>query len=332
MRLRRGGGSGDIENRESEGGSTGGFGGLGGGSGGGLGGGGLGSVLGNLGLLKMGFPGIIILVVLFFISGGSSLLGGGGGGLGIPVAPSQSKVDDINANTVGSSNLPGDVKPGTVEFVTAALDDIQASWDKQFAASGQTYTHAKLQLFRNFVNTGGCGSAQSGTGPFYCPADSRVYLDRGFFDELASKFGAPGDFAQAYVIAHEIGHHVQNLLGISEKVRRLEQQHPSDRNAYSVRLELQADCFAGVWAHAASQETVLDDNGKQVAVLEAGDIDEGLRAAASVGDDYIQKNLGSGRVDPETWTHGSSAQRQKWFKQGYATGNPDTCDTFTGDV
>ena len=330
MRLRRGGGSGDIENRESEGGSMGGLGGLGGGGGGGMGGG-LGTVLGSLGLLRMGVPGIIILVVLFFIGGGSSIFSGGAG-LGIPAAPNQSNVRDINANTVGSSDLPGNVKPGTVEFVTAAFDDIQTSWEKQFAASGKTYTRAKLVLFRNAVTTGGCGSAQSGTGPFYCPGDSKLYLDRGFFDELASKFGAPGDFAQAYVIAHETGHHVQNLLGISAKVSQLEQQHPNDRNAYSVRLELQADCFAGVWAHAASQETVLDDSGKQVAVLEPGDIDEGLRAAASVGDDYIQKNLGSGQVNPETWTHGSSAQRQKWFKQGYTTGNPDTCDTFTGDV
>ena len=158
-------------------------------------------------------------------------------------------------------------------------------------------------------------------GPFYCPADEKVYIDLGFYDELRRRFGAPGDFAQAYVLAHEIGHHVQKLLGIESKVRRLQEQNRGEVNHLSVRMELQADCFAGIWGHSTNQR----------GILEAGDVDEALRAAAAVGDDRIQQQS-RGRVNPDSFTHGSSAQRQKWFRQGFDSGEVSSCNTFGGDL
>jgi predicted metalloprotease len=166
-----------------------------------------------------------------------------------------------------------------------------------------------------------CGTGQAAMGPFYCPLDGKVYIDLSFYDELRQRFQAPGDFAQAYVIAHEVGHHVQNITGVSNEVRKQQQKKPGDANDLSVRLELQADCLAGVWAH----------NTYENVVLERGDIDEGLAAAAAVGDDRLQKQAGV-EVNPDTWTHGSSEQRKRWFTNGYESGNPDSCDTFSGDI
>jgi predicted metalloprotease len=165
------------------------------------------------------------------------------------------------------------------------------------------------------------GFAETASGPFYCPGDHKVYIDLGFYQELKDRYGAPGDFAQAYVLAHEIGHHVQWLLGTEEQVRRAQRSRPSRENDLSVRLELQADCYAGVWAHEADRE----------GILEVGDVDEGLNAAAAVGDDRLQRKS-SGYVNPESFTHGSSAERVAWFRRGYSSGRPDACDTFSGPV
>jgi predicted metalloprotease len=202
-----------------------------------------------------------------------------------------------------------------VHFVSFVLDDLQATWEKEFARQGATYRHAKLVLYTDSTNTG-CGFGQAATGPFYCPADERVYLDLGFFDELSNRLGASGQFAQAYVIAHEIGHHVQKLLGISERMDSTgtSLQGP---NGGSVRLELQADCFAGIWARTTEQRDLL----------EAGDIDSAVSAAAAVGDDRLQR-AATGTVSPEKWTHGSSAERVRWFRRGLDSGTLAACDTF----
>jgi uncharacterized protein len=203
-----------------------------------------------------------------------------------------------------------------VEFVKFVLNDVQGNWERLLPQSGKSYRHAKLVLFRDETRSG-CGEAESATGPFYCPQDEKVYLDLGFFDELKKRFGAPGEFAQAYVIAHEIGHHVQKILGIEGKVRQLQQSRPSAVNRLSVGLELQADCFAGVWANSTEQRKLIDRN----------DIAAGLRAAAAVGDDRLQKQA-TGHVNPESFTHGSSAQRTQWFKTGLDSGRVSTCNTF----
>ena len=203
------------------------------------------------------------------------------------------------------------------QFVSAILGDTEDTWGQLFQQSGKQYQRPKLVLFRNAVASA-CGQASSAVGPFYCPGDSKVYLDLGFFDELHTRFGAPGDFAQAYVIAHEVGHHVQNLLGISEQVHRKQQQvGKKAANALSVRLELQADCFAGVWGHYAETRHLL----------ESGDMEEALTAANAIGDDTLQRNA-SGHVAPDSFTHGSSAQRIKWFKQGFESGDTRQCNTF----
>src|SRR5262249_31573877 len=173
-----------------------------------------------------------------------------------------------------------------------------------------------------------CGFAQSATGPFYCPQDGRVYLDLGFFQELSDRFGAPGDFARAYVIAHEVGHHVQRLTGIEERTRAAQRQNPTAVNALSVRLELQADCLAGVWGHAAAQPGRAQGGKIE---LEAGDVDEGLRAEAAIGDDRLQR-MASGHIAPDRFTHGTSAQRVDWFRRGLTTGTPNACDTFGRDT
>ena len=196
------------------------------------------------------------------------------------------------------------------------LDDVQSTWRKQFQASGRPYTNAKLVLFREATRSG-CGRADSATGPFYCPEDQKVYIDLGFFDDLKSRFGAPGDFAQAYVLAHEIGHHVQGQLGIEARLRCQQQASPSRRADLSVRMELQADCLAGIWAKSTEQRQFL----------EAGDVEEGMGAAAAVGDDRIQK-MSTVSVNPETWTHGSSRERVGWFQRGMSSGSVAACDTF----
>jgi predicted metalloprotease len=285
MRWTPGGSSADLEDdRGSSGG--GGFGGFGGG--------------------QIGIGGFIVLLLLSLVFHRNffALVGGGGAPAGAPAAQSA---------PVNSS--PQEDKE--VQFVTFVLNDVQDTWQKTFAAMGKPYRHAKLVLFRNGIRSG-CGYAQTEMGPFYCPADEKVYIDLGFYKELKDRFGATGgDFAQAYVIAHEFGHHVQNLLGISGKVEQEQQQNPDEAKPLSVKLELQADCLAGVWGHSTQQRNILDP----------GDVDDAMNAAAAVGDDRIQKET-TGQVNPETWTHGSAAQRSHWFKTGFDSGKIESCDTF----
>jgi predicted metalloprotease len=204
-----------------------------------------------------------------------------------------------------------------VQFVSFVLDDTQKTWEQIFPQqAGKQYRHAKLVLFRNFTRSG-CGAAESLTGPFYGPEDEKVYIDLGFYDELKQRFGAPGEFAQAYVLAHEVGHHVQKLVGIEARVRQLQEQNPRQQNALSVRTELQADCLAGVWAHTTQER----------GLIESGDVESALGAAAAVGDDRLQKMAG-GHVSPETFTHGSSQQRMNWFRKGLDNGSIGACNTF----
>jgi predicted metalloprotease len=198
----------------------------------------------------------------------------------------------------------------------ASFNDAQKVWGAELARRGVEYPPARLVLFWDGTRSG-CGDAPAAMGPFYCPLDTRVYIDLGFYRELARRFGAPGDFAQAYVIAHEVGHHVQRVLGIERKVRAAQEQDPTARNALSVRMELQADCLAGVWARAAQERRLLDP----------GDVDEALQAASAVGDDRIQRAT-RGEVHPESFTHGSAAERSRWFRRGLDGGGIDACDTF----
>ena len=202
------------------------------------------------------------------------------------------------------------------DFVSFVLDDVQQTWTQLLSDRRVPYRDAKLVLFRDMTQSG-CGTAQSTMGPFYCPLDEKVYVDLGFYDELRRRFGAPGDFAQAYVIAHELGHHVQHLLGIDQQTRRAQQANPDMANTLSVRLELQADCYAGVWGASAAKRDKLDP----------GDVDEGLNAAAAVGDDRLQRQA-TGRVNTESFTHGSAEQRAAWFRRGFSGGSPEQCDTF----
>jgi predicted metalloprotease len=205
------------------------------------------------------------------------------------------------------------------QFVSVVLADTEDTWHALFRQMGGEYREPTLVLFSGAVNSA-CGFAQAAMGPFYCPGDQKVYIDLGFYDDLRDRFGAPGDFAQAYVIAHEVGHHVQNLLGISEQVQAARQQTgEAQANALSVRTELQADCFAGVWGYHADKSRGL---------LEEGDLEEGLNAAAAIGDDRLQRQS-TGYVVPDAFTHGSSAQRVRWFRQGLATGDPEACDAFS---
>jgi predicted metalloprotease len=226
---------------------------------------------------------------------------------------------DLNNPQEAGEGLPREQDPDArlVDFMSFVLDDVQNFWQDTFRQSGKNYERAELVLFTD-VTRSACGTATSQIGPHYCPPDQRVYLDLGFFRELRARFDAPGDFAQAYVLAHEIGHHVQNLLGINERVQREQQSSPDEANELSVRLELQADCLAGVWAFTTYERELL----------ERGDLEEGLGAAAAVGDDRIQQQAGA-EVNPETWTHGSSEQRVSWFRQGFEDGDPNACDTFS---
>ena len=213
---------------------------------------------------------------------------------------------------------PADDRMG--KFVSTVLADTEDVWKDVFAKGGATYKEPRLVLFRGRTGTGGCGTGESAMGPFYCPADQEVYIDLAFYETLTKRLGAPGDFAQAYVIAHEVGHHVQNLLGISGKMEQMRSRvSKTEYNALSVRLELQADCFAGVWAHHAQS---------QRQILQQGDVEEAMNAAAKIGDDALQRASG-GTVVPESFTHGTSAQRQKWFDTGLKTGSVKACDTFS---
>tara|TARA_R100000306_G_scaffold62552_1_gene73145 strand:- start:3021 stop:3761 length:741 start_codon:yes stop_codon:yes gene_type:complete len=205
------------------------------------------------------------------------------------------------------------------QFIAAVLGDTETTWHSLFESKGGSYEEPRLVLFSDSVRSA-CGFAQAAMGPFYCPADQKVYLDLSFFDDLGQRYGAPGDFAQAYVIAHEVGHHVQTLLGVSAQVQQQGQgRSEAEVNALSVRQELQADCFAGIWAHNADQKRSL---------LEAGDLEEGLAAASAVGDDRLQKRS-QGYIVPESFTHGTSQQRMDWFKRGYSSGRVEDCDTFS---
>lgn len=205
-------------------------------------------------------------------------------------------------------------------FVSTVLADTEDVWKDVFSKAGGAYKEPHLVLFKGQIGTGGCGTGQSAMGPFYCPADQKVYIDLAFYETLTKRLGAPGDFAQAYVVAHEVGHHVQNLLGISAKMDQMRSRvSKTEYNALSVRLELQADCFAGLWAHNAQ-------NSRQI--LENGDVEEAMNAAAKIGDDALQR-AGGGAVVPESFTHGTSAQRQRWFDTGLRTGSVKACDTFS---
>jgi predicted metalloprotease len=251
-------------------------------------------------LLRTRYGWIVILIGLVFY-GARAVLGGGGDS------------QRVHGGTVSPGERAAEAPE--VHFVSFVLDDVQSSWD---GALGARYHHAKLVLYTDSTRTG-CGFGDAATGPFYCPADEQVYLDLGFFQELAGKLGARGQFAQGYVIAHEIGHHVQKILGISQRVDAM--HSTKGATGASVRLELQADCFAGIWAHSTDQRKLL----------EAGDIDSALGGAAAVGDDRLQR-AATGTVSPESWTHGSSAERMRWFKRGFESGKVDACDTFAAST
>ena len=253
----------------------------------------------------MGIGGAVVLLVLSLIFGRDFVTG------------STTTTDNTGAPATSNGEVastPGEER--LVQFVSFVLDDVQKTWRSILSDRRVPYEDAKLVLFRDMTQSG-CGTAQSTMGPFYCPLDQKVYIDLGFYDELQRRFGAPGDFAEAYVLAHELGHHVQHLLGIDAQARRLQQENPANANAVSVRLELQADCFAGIWGHSTEQRRLL----------EQGDVEEGLNAAAAVGDDRIQRST-TGRVNAETFTHGSAAQRTAWFKRGLTSGQIEACDTF----
>ena len=267
--------------------------------------------------------------------GGGGLLGGRGIGLGtIVIALVGGWIFGINPLTIlgvlsGDGAPTAQVQQGPAQrppaddrmakFVSTVLADTEDVWKQQFTRGGAAYSEPRLVLFRGATSTA-CGQGQAAMGPFYCPADQKVYIDLGFYETLKNRLGAPGDFAQAYVIAHEVGHHVQNLLGISRKMDDMRARvSQAQYNALSVRLELQADCFAGLWAHHAQ-------NARQV--LEQGDVEEAMNAAARIGDDALQRGSG-GAVVPESFTHGTSAQRQRWFATGLKTGELKACDTFS---
>ena len=262
---------------------------------GGLGGGGIPIPVGS------GLGGIVVIIIIIVVM---NLLGGGGLGGG-------------QSGGTTSSLAPNDQMG---QFVNSVTVDVQTFWDEQFRASGNDYPETVTVLFTDGTQTA-CGAASSATGPFYCPADQKVYLDPGFFDELSRRFGAPGDFAQAYVIAHEFGHHVQDVRGTMDQVQS--QQTSGNANELSIRLELQADCLAGMWANWVMAHP---DQANVESITDA-DVREGLTAAAAVGDDRIQEQA-TGTIDKESWTHGSSEQRMKWFNVGFKQGSLDACDTF----
>ena len=253
------------------------------------------------GMAPMGLGGLAVMLILSlifgrdFISGNEDTTGASGGDVNRPVQESAAEHKEV-------------------QFVSFVVDSLESTWSRLMEPMGVQYRDAKLVLFRDATQTS-CGIGQSAMGPFYCPEDEKVYIDLSFYDDLHTRFGAKGDFAEAYVIAHEFGHHVQHLLGVDRQVRQAQGLDPRVANPLSVRLELQADCYAGVWAK------------NQQGVLEPGDVEEGMNAAAAVGDDRIQRQT-TGRVNGETFTHGSSEQRASWFRRGYDSGQPQACNTF----
>ncbi len=259
---------------------------------------------------SLGLGGILLVLAIAWVTGQNplALLGAAeesGGAL------AEGPMGDV---ATGAPVQESATEAERADFLSFVLDDAQGTWARVLPG----YRDARLVLFRGAVRSG-CGDASAAMGPFYCPADEKVYLDLGFFDELSRRFGAPGDFAQAYVLAHELGHHVQRLTGTERRVREAQAASPEHENALSVRLELQADCYAGIWAHSTARRDLL----------ETGDPEEALGAASAVGDDRIQQMGGSG-IRPESFTHGSAAQRMEWFQRGFETGDPSACDTFTG--
>ena len=266
------------------------------------GGGGFG--MGGMGMPTrgLGLGGLVLLLVLGYCVTGDPL-GLLDTGDGVQPGPAET----------GTRGTPSDAAG---EMISRVFGDTEATWTQIFSQAGRTYRKPTLVLFSDAAQSA-CGFSSAAVGPFYCPGDEKVYLDLSFFNELARRFGAPGDFAQAYVVAHEVGHHVQNLLGVFERVRG--SQTRANANALSVRQELQADCFAGIWGHYAAARNLL----------EQGDVEEGLTAAAAIGDDRLQKSS-QGYVSPESFTHGSSADRVRWFRQGMESGQLRSCDTFGG--
>jgi predicted metalloprotease len=260
----------------------------------------------------LGLTGVIIFLLIQVLSGGSSGAYSVDDPFGAaPQAPAPGETQGIPA----AQDPERDLK----EFSTYVFSNTLDTWTQVFREEGKPFERAKVVLYRDAVSTG-CGDASSAVGPFYCPSDQRVYLDLSFYHDMEGKLGAPGDFAWAYVIAHEVGHHVQQQLGTSSEVSRMQQESRDDANALSVRLELQADCYAGVWAHSVFA----------AGDLEQGDVREAIRAAGAVGDDRLQRQA-TGRVNPDTFTHGTSQQREDWFNKGRASGSPDDCDTFSPD-
>jgi len=286
MKWTPGGVSKDVEDRRGETGGGGGFGG---------------------GRMRIGLGGALVLLVLSLIFRQNLFQF-----LDTGAAPGTAPSGAPAASTPAEDTL--------VQFVSFVLDSTQAMWARTLASQGVAYQDAQLVLFRDGIESA-CGFAETAAGPFYCPGDHKVYIDLGFYQELRDRFGASGDFAQAYVLAHEIGHHIQTLLGTEADVRRSQRLRGGRSNELSVRMELQADCYAGVWGHAADQEHILD----------AGDFEEGMRAAAAVGDDRLQR-MATGQVNPESFTHGTSAERAAWFRRGFTAGRLDACDTFSGPV
>jgi predicted metalloprotease len=248
---------------------------------------------------RFGLPGLVVGGVALYLF---SSLGGGG----TQSAPERQHV------AAGAQ----DPERESVEFVSFVFDDVQKSWAERFSKMGRPYTSARMTLFDGSIGSA-CGLGQRAMGPFYCPRDTRVYIDLAFYRDLHGRFGKPGDLAQAYVVAHELGHHVQHLLGIDAHVEGAPHASLKGENGASVRLELQADCFAGIWAQSTEQRNLL----------EAGDVDGALKAAASIGDDRLQREA-TGSVQPESWTHGSAEERARWFRRGFELGSLEACDTF----
>jgi predicted metalloprotease len=259
----------------------------------------------GMGMAPMGIGGTVILVVLSLIFGRDFVSGSGGD-------PAQQR-QTASGEVAPVTQSPAEARE--VQFVTFVIDTAEATWAKLLPQqTGAPWHNAKLVLFRDATPTG-CGAGQAAMGPFYCPVDEKIYIDLSFYDELRDRFGAPGEFAQAYVITHELGHHVQHLLGTDAKVRQAQEQNPGAANSLSVALELQADCYSGVWANHTQQ------------ALDPGDIEQGMNAAAAVGDDRIQAAT-TGHVNTDKFTHGSAQQRATWFKRGFASGNTKDCNTF----
>ena len=266
-----------------------------------------------------GGAGVIIVIVIVAIQ----LLGGGGDGAtgGFDLGPAfGAGVQAPGADDPEPIPRDEDPQADLKDFSSYVFTDAQDTWTQTLADDGERYDRAELVLYDGAVSTEGCGSATSAVGPFYCPADERVYLDLSFYDDMRRQLGAPGDFAWAYVIAHELGHHVQNLTGTNDQVSRLERSNPDEANELSVRTELQADCYSGVWA-----STVFAEGD-----LEQGDLDEAFTASEAVGDDRLAEEAGR-RVNSDSFTHGTSEQRRRWFTAGYESGDPAACDTFTAD-